>query len=134
MLEIDETTLNAINSAIDEILSLVAEKKDIRIITARLPKVSNTIRAAAEIRETPDNRFISYIVNHFLLDIRYRFENQKEEWFRLNKEVIDASVLQLKNLLIGLKSSLNNKSFEKTIDVIKMFVFAYWQTVLALAG
>lgn len=134
MLEVDETTLEAITSAIDEGLSLIEAKKDIRIVTAMFPKVSNRIRAMAEIRETPDNRFVSFLITYFLRDVRIRFEDQDEDWYRLNKESIDQCMLQLKNFLTGLKTSFHSKSFEKTMDIIKMFFFAYYQTTFLLTG
>ena len=134
MLEVDETTLKAVTSAIDEVLSLIEAKKDIRIVIAILPKVSNRIRAMAEIRETPDNRFASYIISHFLRDVQLRFVDQDEDWYQLNKEHVDQCLLHLKNLLNGLKTSFNSKSFEKAIDVIKMFFFAYWETTLAMTS
>ena len=134
MLEIDEPTLEAITSAIDELLSLAEEKKDLRIVSASLAKVGNKIRAMAEIRDTPDNRFVAFIVQAFFSDMIRRFEDKDEEWYQFNKELADQCLLQAKNLLTGLKSSLSSKSFEKTIDVIKIFFFAYWQTTLAMTG
>ena len=134
MLEIDDLTLKTITSTIDELLSIAEEKKDLRIVSASLTKVANKIRAMAEIRETPDNRFVAFIVQYFFYDIARRFEERDDEWYQFNKELVDQCLLQIKNFLTGLKSSLNAKSFEKTIDVIKIFFFAYWQTTLAMTG
>lgn len=134
MLEVDKTALEAITSAIDEAVSLIEERKDIRIVSAMLPRVSNRIRAMAELRDTPDNRFVAFLVQFFATDIGYRFEEQDEEWYRLNKEAVDQCLVQLKNLLTGLKSGLNAKSFEKTVDALKMFYFAYYQTALSMTA
>ena len=133
LLEVDETTLKVISSSIDEALSLIEGNKDIRIISARLPKVANTIRAMAEINDTPDNRFAQFLVTHFLYDFSLRFASKEEEWYKLNKESVDQCILHLKNLLTGLQSSFNSKSFEKTIDTIKMFFFAYYQATSGLS-
>lgn len=134
MLEIDETTLQAINAAIDKFLSLAEAKKDIRLMSGTLSSVGNKIRAMAELKETPDNRFVAFLTQFLISDIFKRLEGQDEEWFELNKELLDQCLQHTKNFMTGLKSSINSKSFDKVIDTIKMFFFAYWHTVLALTG
>ena len=134
MLEIDETTLQAINSAIDEFISLAEAKKDIRLTSGAVAKISNKIRAMAELKETPDNRFISFLIQYLFRHLLVHFEGEDEEWFELNKETLDQCLQHLKNLMTSLKSSFTSKSFEKAIDAIKMYFFAYWQTTLALTG
>ena len=134
MLEIDETTRQAVNSAIDEFLSLAEAKKDIRMTSGALVKVSNKIRAMAELKETPDNRLVSFLIQYFITDVTRRLEGEDEEWFELNKELLDQCLQHMKNLMTSLKSSFESKSFEKAIDAIKMFFFAYWHTTLGLVS
>lgn len=129
MLEIDETTLKAITSTIDETIKAVDEKKDIRIVSNSLGNVGNKIRALAEIRETPDNLLFS-LTFHFLSGfLMNTFGDQEEEWYELNKELCDDSLSKIRILLSGMKSSLEAKSFEKAIDVFKASFFALWPII-----
>ena len=133
MLEIDEGTLESINASIDEALSIIEEKNDIRLAAPYLRKVANKIRAMAEIRETPDNRFVAYITQSFLMRLTLAFEEEEEEWFKLNKDLLSQMLSQVKALCLGLKKSLNSKEFESTIDILKIFFFANWQLTMRLA-
>ena len=130
MLQADEATLATIITTIDETIKTINEKRDIRLISSMLTKFGNKIRAMAEIKETPNNRFVAYLVQDMFNDIRTRFQGREEEWYELNKETTAECVTHLKNLLTSLKSSIQAKSFEKTVDAMKMFFFAYWQIIL----
>ena len=120
-------------SAIDDVVSLIQEEKDIRMISAMLPKVSNKFRAVAEMTDTPDNRFTSFLLHLVNQLVATYFEGESKDWYELNKEAISECTAQLKNYLTGLRDALTSKSFEKTIDVIKMFHFAFYQITLLLA-
>lgn len=129
MLEIDELSLNAITSAIDETIQLIEENKDIRIVASSLGNVSNKIRAMSEIKETPDNEFVSFIFTVLSFNISESFKDKEEEWFELNKELCNQCVNHVKNLLQGMKKSLMAKNFEETMDVFKTAVFTLMQAL-----
>jgi hypothetical protein len=129
LLEIDEPSLKAIISAIDETLSLINEKKDIRIVASSLLNVGNKVRAMSEIKETPDNGFVSYVFFVLAGTISAAVRNQEDEWFELNKELCSQCLDHIKNLLQGMKTGLSSKSFEETISALKTSVFAIMQAI-----
>lgn len=126
MLEMDEATLKSINSSIDEAIRISNEKKDIRKTLASLGNVTNKVRAMAELREIPDNRFVSVVLNILYGTVAAMFGERDEEWFESNKDLCDNCLTQTKILLNGLKSGIGKKSFEETVNVLKAFLFAAW--------
>lgn len=129
MLEIDEISLKAITSAIDETIKLIDEKKDIRLVTSFMGNVSNKIRATSEIRETPENGFVSLVFSVLSTSISENLKAKDEEWFELNKELCNQCSDQIRNFLRGMKSSFESKSFEEATNVLKTFAFTLTQII-----
>lgn len=122
-------SLKAIFSTIDETTKIANEKKDIRIVISALGNVSDKIRAMSEIRDTPDNRFVSLVFYVLVGLVTTTFEGQEEAWYVLNRELSDQCRSQIIILLNGMRSSLEAKNFEKAIDVLKTSCFALYPII-----
>jgi hypothetical protein len=133
MLEIDEVSLNAINSSIDEAMKLINEKKDIRIVSSMVSKVGNKIRAMYELRETPDNAFVSFVFSLISGTVVHAFEDKEDKWFAINKDLCDECLHSLKNLLQGIKVSFKSKNFEEAVTVLKASVFTLLQVITRMS-
>ncbi|RLI19382.1 hypothetical protein DRO47_06405 [Candidatus Bathyarchaeota archaeon] len=134
MLEVNDEALRMINSSIDEVLTMINESEDIRKIIASLPKIGHKIRAMAEIKDTPDNRFLSFIIGFLIATCRAYLEDKEMSWYELNKETLAECTIALKNFLTNLKSAINEKSFEKAIDAAKMFYYEFYQKTLSFTA
>lgn len=133
MLEIDDASLKTISSSIDEALKLVDEKKDIRIVVSSIGKVYNKIRGWSELTETPDNGFVSVIFAIVYGTLSSALEHKEEEWFALNRELTGECLVHVKNLLLGIKSSLTSRSFDEAITVLKTSTFVINQTIVRMS-
>jgi uncharacterized phage-like protein YoqJ len=124
LLEIDEVSCKAIQGSIEETLKLIEEKKDIRIVTSSLGTTANKIRAMAELRETPDNEFVSLVFTVFVSTASEAFKDKDQEWLKANRDVCDQCQSIIEKLLQGMKSVLKSKDFIETVDVLKISWFS----------
>lgn len=124
MLEIDEVSRKAIQVSIEETLKLIEEKKDIRIVTSSLATTANKIRAMAELRETPDNEFLSFVFTIMVSTVSEAFKGRDQEWFKANRDICDQCQRVIEKLLQGMKSVLKSKDFGEAADLLKISWFS----------
>jgi hypothetical protein len=124
LLEIDEVSRKAISASIVEVFKLLDEKKDIRIVLSSLGTTANKIRAMAELLETPDNEFLSFVFTVIVSMVGERFKEKDQEWFDANKDICDECKSIITKFLQGITHALESSDFQEAVNVLKTSWFS----------
>lgn len=117
-LQATEDMIKKVTESVYAVLKSLESEGDLRKTLPLLSDVSDRLRAIAEIYDTPENEFISYLIWD---QVRYlgQFEGLPDEWYKLNAEAIVRLKLLMKTFFQNLKNDCEKKDADKIVEHVK---------------
>lgn len=131
-LDLDEDTLKHLSKTIDDILHSIERKDDIRKTIGLMRPLQEKLDAAVTIRESPEGRFVHFLVWVMYVQVRGVYAGGDEEWYKLNAENIEGLRPILSQYFSSLKQSLSSNSYEDVLEACKNFFFSFHSHTRAL--
>ncbi|MCS4538545.1 MAG: hypothetical protein HYY67_06800 [Thaumarchaeota archaeon] len=123
MIKLPKEVVKLSSEATDTVLGSVDRKEDIRKTLTLLPAISTKLEIATELNETPESRFLHFLVWALIESVRYSYQSDKEEWYELNSEAISAARPILRNYLMSIKKFLQKQDMNEFIQASMIFLF-----------
>lgn len=114
-----------VNETISNIVKNIEKNEDIRKALSYFGDLRQRIRAMAEVYETTENLFVSFLMWKIIAEIATDYAGNKDEWYVLNKEIIKKFSPALKEFLESLAEDFEEKNYNKILDHAAEFVFKH---------
>jgi len=108
--------IKAINTSLSEIMALIEADEDIRKILSLLSDFRLKIRSIAEIYDTVENTFVSWLFWRFISEVYAFYAAQPNEFYVKNEENVSQLSLALKNYLEVQREAYNEKDVDKIVQ------------------
>jgi len=114
-------------SDIGNILAELDRGHDIRYALAMLPELASKMKSMGDLNETPENRWISYILVDQLGNVQNWYDGMPPEWYKLNEKNVAELRKIWKSYFEKLSVELSRKDFDRLADETKNFFFELWR-------
>lgn len=118
----DPKIVGLINKCADDILENIVSDNDVRKAITYIPEYVQKVRAVAELYDTEENRFTSWIVWNIFSTVQ-QLDGHTDEWYKDNKEHLDKIKNEMKEYVKNLKEGFSKEDFNIIIESSKKFFF-----------
>lgn len=122
-IEVSKNLKDSIIKDIDDISLITQSENNINYILPKLAKFQMKIRMIPELKNNPNNSFMTYLIfqtlgTHFLM-----FQDKSQKWYSMNETKIKDIRKEFLSYLSELEKGVKEDSLDHIINASKMYIY-----------